>query len=143
MACELQRGALGGSRLKTILIVDRDLGFVFWLGQILDENGYVAVPAKGVTDAAEIVVTLRLPVDLLIAPPDEHGLNELVEKLRLASPYLQVVALASEEDQAWAMPPPGAVWKRKPQHRDEAARSEWLNLIRDLDGNCLTSVAHG
>jgi DNA-binding NtrC family response regulator len=93
--------------LKTILIVDRDLGFVFWLGQILDAAGYVAVPAKGVADAAEIVATLRLPVDVLIAPAVERGVGEFMEKLRFSSPDLQVIALASEEDPAWAMPPPG------------------------------------
>jgi hypothetical protein len=141
--CELQLGALGGSRLRTILIVDRDLGFVFWLGQILDAVGYVAVPAKGVADAAEIVVKLRLPVDVLIAPLAEHGLHEFVEKLRFSSPDLQVVALANEEDPAAAMAPPGSVWKRKPRHRDEAAKSEWLDLIHDFDRNCLISMSHG
>jgi hypothetical protein len=130
-------------RLKTILIVDRDLGFVFWLGQILDAAGYVAVPAKGIADAAEIVTTLRLPVDGVIATPAEHGLGEFVEKLRFSSPDLQVIALASAEDPAWAVPPPGAVWKRRPRRRDEATRSEWLDLIHDLDRNCLTSMSHG
>jgi hypothetical protein len=129
--------------LKTILIVDRDLGFVFWLGQILDATGYVAVPAKRVADAEEIVFALRLPVDVLIAPPAEHGLHEFVEKLRSSSPDLRVVALANEEDPAWTMPPPGAVWKRKPRHRDEASKSEWLDLIHDLDRSCLASVSHG
>ncbi|HEY1185240.1 MAG TPA: response regulator [Bryobacteraceae bacterium] len=141
--CELQSGALGGSRLKTILIVDRDLGFVFWLGQILDAAGYVAVPAKGVADAAEIVVKLRLSVDILITPMAEHGLHEFVEKLRCSSPDLHVVALANEEDPAGATPPPGAVWKRKPQHRDEAAKSEWLGLIRGFGRNYLASGSHG
>jgi hypothetical protein len=129
--------------LKTILIVDRDLGFVFWLGQILDAAGYVAVPAKGVADAAEIVATLRLPVDVLIAPAVERGVGEFMEKLRFSSPDLQVIALASEEDPAWAMPPPGAVWRRKPRHRDEATRSEWLDLIHAFDRHCLTSMSQG
>jgi len=141
--CELQLGALGGLRLKTILIVDRDLGFVFWLGQILDAAGYVAVPAKGVANAAEIVVKLRLSVDVLVAPMDEDGLHEFVERLRCSSPDLHVVALANEEDPAGATPPPGAVWKRKPQHRDEAAKSEWLGLIRGFGRNYLASGSHG
>ena len=139
----MQSGALGGSRLKTILIVDRDLGFVFWLGQILDAAGYVAVPAKGVAEAADIVGTLRLPVDVMIAQPAEHGLYEFVEKLRFTSPDLQVVALANEEDPAWPMPPQGAIWKRKPQLRDDAARSEWLDLIHGLNPGRLAAASHG
>ena len=129
--------------MKTILIVDRDLGFVFWLGQILDAAGYIAVPAKGIVDAAEIVSTLRLPVDVLIAPSGEGGVREFVDNLRFDSPDVQVVALANEEDPAWAMPPRGAVWKRKPRNRDESTRSEWLDLIRGLDRSCLTSMSHG
>jgi hypothetical protein len=129
--------------LKTILIVDRDLGFVFWLGQVLDAAGSVAVPAKGIAEAAEIVSMLRLPVDVLITSPAERGVREFVEKLRFTSPDLQVIALASDEDPAWAMPPAGAVWKHKPRHRDEATRSEWLDLIHDLDRSCLTSASHG
>ena len=130
-------------QVKTILIVDRDLGFVFWLGQILDAAGSVAVPARGIADAAEIVAMLRLPVDVLIASPAERGVREFVERLRFSSPDLQVVALANEEDPASVTPPPGAVWKRKPQHRDEAAKSEWLGLIHGLGRNYLASGSHG
>jgi len=129
--------------LKTILIVDRDLGFVFWLGQILDAAGSVAVPARGIAEAEEIVGMLRLPVDVLIAQPAEQGLRQFVDKLRFTSPDLQVVALASEEYPAVAVAPPGAVWKRKPRNRDEAARSDWADLIHDLDRTCLASMSHG
>jgi hypothetical protein len=129
-------------QVKTILIVDRDLGFVFWLGQILDAAGSVALPARGIADAAEIVAMLRLPVDVLIASPAERGVREFVERLRFSSPDLQVVALASENDPAWAMAPPGVIWKRKLPHRDESARSEWLDLIHGLDRNSLASMSH-
>jgi len=119
--------------VKTVLIVDRDLGFVFWLGQILDAAGYVAGPARGVTEAAKIVAMLRLPVDVLVAPQAERGFHAFVEKLRFASPDLKVVALAGEGDSTLIRRPSDAVWKRKPCRRDEAAKSEWLGLIHDLD----------
>ncbi|MGB7761647.1 MAG: hypothetical protein WBL61_17580 [Bryobacteraceae bacterium] len=128
---------------KTILIVDRDLGFVFWLGQILDAAGSVAVPAKGIAEAAEIVAMLRLPVDVLIASPAEPGVRQFVEKLRFTSPDLHMVALASEQDPAWATATPSVVWRSKPRHRDEATRSEWLGVIHNLDHNCLASMSHG
>jgi len=129
--------------VKTILIIDRDLGFVFWLGQVLDAAGFVAVPAKGIADAGEIVAMLHLRVDVLIAPSAEDGLREFVEKLRFTSPDLQVIALTGEGD-PWAVaaPLPRAIPKRKPQHRNEATRIEWLNLVQDLDGS-LTPASRG
>ena len=129
--------------MKNILIVDRDLGFVFWLGQILDAAGYVAVPAKGVAEAAEIVDMLRLPVDVLIASPVEHGVSEFAGKLRFTSRDLHVVALGNEGDLAQMMPPSWAAWKRKPRQWDEAAKSEWLDLIRDLDCRLMASTSRG
>ena len=32
--------------MVTVLIIDNDLGFIFWLGQILNDVGYAALPAK-------------------------------------------------------------------------------------------------
>jgi hypothetical protein len=37
---------------KTVLIVDEDLGFVFWLGRLLTETGYQAWPARSGVEAA-------------------------------------------------------------------------------------------
>ena len=130
-------------KVKNILIVDRDLGFVFWLGQILDAAGYVAVPAKGVAEAAEIVDMLHLPVDVLIASPVEHGVREFTGKLRFTSPDLHVVALGNEGDLAQMMPPSWAAWKYKPRRWDEAAKSEWLDLVRDLDCRLVGSACRG
>jgi hypothetical protein len=127
-------------QVKNILIVDRDLGFVFWLGQILDAAGYVAIPARGVAEASEIVTMLRLQVDALIAPPAERGLHEFVEKLRFNSPGLQLVNLVSEETSALTRPSEG-VWKRKPPRRDEPSKSEWLDLIHNLHQDCVASAS--
>jgi len=129
--------------MRTVLIVDRDLGFVFWLGQLLDAAGSVAIPAKGIPEAIELIDMLHLPVDVLVAPPGELGLREFVERLRFISPELQVIALASEEDPTWAMPLPGSVWKRKPRQRNEAAKTEWLDLIHEMDRHNMTPFLTG
>jgi len=129
-------------QVKNILIVDRDLGFVFWLGQILDAAGYVAIPARGVDEAAEIVGMLRLQADVLIASPAERGLREFAEKLRFNSPELHVVDLESEGISSYVRPA-DAVWKGKPRHRDQSAKTEWLDLIHSLHGACIASGSHG
>ena len=41
--------------MRSILIVDSDLGFVFWLGRALHDAGYEALPAKDVPEATAII----------------------------------------------------------------------------------------
>ena len=48
---------LGG---VTVLIVDEDVGFVFWLGEILTKLGCRAVPALDCTQAVAITGALDL-----------------------------------------------------------------------------------
>ena len=45
--------------MRTILIVDSDLGFVFWLGRALHDAGYEALPAKDVPEATAIIENSR------------------------------------------------------------------------------------
>jgi hypothetical protein len=128
--------------VKTILIVDRDLGFVLWLGHILNKSGSVALPATTIAEAAEMVSLLGVRVDVLITAPGGEGVREFVEELRLASPDLQLVGVGSEEDSPRAMPFPETVWKRRPQGGDEATKWEWVTLIREMAASGLSLAFH-
>jgi hypothetical protein len=124
--------------VKTILIVDRDLGFVLWLGHILNKSGSVALPATSIAEAAEMVSLLGVRVDVLIAAPGEEGVREFVEELRLASPDLQLVGVGIEEHPPRAIPFPEAVWKPGPRRGDEAIRGEWVTLIGEMASSRLS-----
>ena len=128
--------------MKTILIVDRDLGFVLWLGHILNRSGSVALPATTIAEAAEMVALLGLRVDVLITAPGEAGVREFVEDLRLASPDLQLVGVGSAEDPSRDIPFPEAVWRRRPRGGDEATGREWVTAIRKLEGSQLSQAFH-
>lgn len=124
--------------MQTILIVDGDLGLALWLGHILNAGGAAAIPATNIAEAAEMVSRLGLRVDVLIASPGENGMGGFIEKLRIKSPDLQVVALGDEDDLAWVMPSFGTVWRRRPCCGDETTRAEWMGLIHELDHNHLS-----
>jgi hypothetical protein len=128
--------------VKNILIVDRDLGFVLWLGHILNARGTTALPATKIADASELVSLLNLRVDVLIASPGEEGFREFAAKLRARSPDLQVVGLGGEEDPAWIETFPDAVWRDKPQCGDEATRLEWVTLVDELAHRHLSLAYH-
>lgn len=65
----------------TILIVDNDLGFVLWLGQILTDVGCQAVPALRCQDTAPLVEELNLGLDMVIANPGLPGASAMIRAL--------------------------------------------------------------
>ena len=52
--------------VKTVLLVDDNLGFAFWLGQALDRAGYETWPARSVPAAESLLEEVPLAVDLLV-----------------------------------------------------------------------------
>ena len=55
--------------MKSILIVDDDLEFLFWLGRSLTRIGCVAVPARTISDAFVILANVSVAVDVLMFNP--------------------------------------------------------------------------
>ena len=80
------RGRMGVAvQLKTVLIVDEDLGFVFWLGHLLNNAGYQVWPARNGEDAAALMDELGAELDLLIIDPNLRGAAAFLEKQRTAA----------------------------------------------------------
>src|SRR5687767_6579465 len=77
---------------RTILILDRELGFAFWLGQTLDLSGYNAFPAKSCEDAAELLKHLKTPIDLLVLGSASAKTAVFADSLRLSQRQLKVLA---------------------------------------------------
>ena len=55
--------------MKIALILDRDLGLMFWLAEILGGTGYSAYPALTVADAEHLLGKLGGEIDLAIVNP--------------------------------------------------------------------------
>jgi hypothetical protein len=128
--------------VKTVLIIDPDLGFVFWLGQMLLAAGYDALPAKGVPEATALLAELGVAVDLLIVNPALAGAPHFVEELRRSKGDLKVLVLASDKGgQAHAIRRPDAIL-RKPVETDEVTGTVWLRSVEHLLGpKCTHRVA--
>ena len=67
--------------MRTILIVDGDLGLVLWLGRMLVDAGHDAVPAQNIAEADRLMRELDLRVDLLVINPSLQGAADLLERL--------------------------------------------------------------
>jgi DNA-binding NtrC family response regulator len=76
------RGLMGvTAKSKTVLIVDDDLGFVFWLGSLLGTR-YQVWPARSSADAAALMQELGAEVDLLVIDPNLSGASAFMEAQR-------------------------------------------------------------
>jgi DNA-binding response OmpR family regulator len=116
----------------TVLIVDNDLGFVFWLGKTLDAAGYQTLPAKNISDATILLEELTLEIDSLIVNPSLPGAAEFVAMLRRSTRRLKVIAISDVEGPVTTLLGVDAS-RRKPENiLDEGATLEWLQFIHSL-----------
>jgi DNA-binding response OmpR family regulator len=82
--------------VATILILDNDLGFSFWLGQSLTAPHCRALPAKSVAEAVALIGQFKLKIDFLIMNPAVPGANDFTRALRREQRHLRVAALVPE-----------------------------------------------
>jgi len=118
--------------MRTVLIVDRDLGFAFWLGQALDRSGYQALPAKSCEDATELLRRLNVVIDLLVVNGSLAGAGAFADALRASQSHLNVIAVTGDgEEQRGALPGADAS-HRKCSRGGEASEREWLETIKGV-----------
>jgi response regulator RpfG family c-di-GMP phosphodiesterase len=111
-----------------ILLVDSDLGFTFWLGQLLDQAGYEAFPAKSIADAIQLLDQLKFQIDLLLLNPTLEGAASLASVLRHSQPHIRIVAVHDPDVYLDGFEMDAS--HPKTHGVDDAARGEWLNFIR-------------
>jgi len=115
--------------VKTVLIVDADLGFVFWLGQVLRVAGYAVLPAQSVPGAAALLAECNLAVDVLIVEPSLPGASDLVAALRHDRENVKVVAVSEGAAPDGSQLEADAACE-KPVETSEECLFEWTRMMR-------------
>jgi DNA-binding NtrC family response regulator len=118
--------------VKTVLIVDDDLGFAFWLGQALDRSGYETWPARSVTAARSLLAEVRLAVDLLVVNASAPRAHALATYLGRTNPNFKIIAVYDELSDGIKSFPKASAVHQKPQTIDTAAKLEWVRLVTDV-----------
>jgi hypothetical protein len=118
--------------IRTVLIVDRELGFVFWLGQALDRAGYQALPAKSCEDALDLLKQLNIEIHLLIVGNSLEGASAFADGLRHAQGHLKVIAVIGDGGQPSSLLPGADAAQFMLSGVDETSEREWLETIEDL-----------
>lgn len=115
--------------MKTILILDNDPGFLFWLGDLLHGAGLKPFPALNVSQATVLLGEFNLAIDVLVANLAVSGAGELARNLRHEN-HARIVAALPPGPEPEQLPPDVDIALRKPTEFDEHTRSEWLDTIR-------------
>ena len=116
--------------VKNVLIVDNDLGFIFWIGGVVITANYQPWPACSLSDASVLVDKAAVPIDLLIVNPSLPGVSELIALLRRSQRKLKVIALGAKGNlklagiNSWRQRPGPAV--------EKSARREWLEAVKNM-----------
>ena|ERR1700688_4775029 len=116
----------------TVLILDRDLGFVFWLGQVLINAGYQALPANSCEAGTELVRQLNLGIDMLIVSYSLPGADVFLNSLRHSQGHLKVIAvLDAGEEPVKALSGADAA-QHRPSLVNEGVETEWAETIKGV-----------
>ena len=83
--------------MATILILDDDLGFAFWLGQTLSAPHCETLPAKNVPEATALIDQFKLTIDLVIMSPTVPGAADFTRGLRRQQGHLRVATLEAPQ----------------------------------------------
>jgi len=112
--------------MKNVLIVDSDLGFIFWLAELLVRAKYQPWPSCSTMDAISIVSRRQTPLDLLIVNPSLRGASHLIRTLRENQPGLKVLAVDPLNDRQVR----GVnAWHSRPHSADPSAKQKWMREI--------------
>jgi DNA-binding response OmpR family regulator len=110
----------------TILIVDEDLRFAFWLGRLLIGAGYRAWPARTGPDAITLLNEMGGKLDLLVVNPYSRGAEDLVDALRLHRKFKAIATRRRDEAPVLEGMDAALV---KPHPIDALSAIEWIDAI--------------
>ena len=118
--------------VKTILVVDTDLGFVAYLCVTLTKAGYLALPATSADRVKPLLKELNIAhVDVLVVNLDMPDGVELAKTL--SRKYVTIIAIEGarrSELQAVQI----AATLRRSEGASKAAEREWLHTLREVLG---------
>ncbi len=115
----------------TVWIVDDDLGFVWWLGEIFTEAGCRALPALSCEQAVSLMKKLNVGIDLLVLNPQLPGVIRMLQILSSAHANFKIVAIGKASPALATAIRPQANLER-PASSDSISRPEWLKKVRKL-----------
>ncbi len=112
------------------LIVDHDLGFVMWLGEIFTELGCQTVPALHCRQALALTERFDLPIAILLINPQLRGADRVIHMLVAANPDVRLVLI--RDGAADQIDIAARQTLERPSPGEPISRPDWVAKIRKL-----------
>ena len=132
--------ARNGSALA--LIIDDDLGFLMWLGELFASLGWQSVPSLHCRQALALTKQFDLPIRTLVINPELRGAKQLLARLAAAYPGLRVVLIPNAPvchtglSPSLRQAPPRGIRAcsllERPAPGEQVSRTEWVSKIRKM-----------
>jgi DNA-binding response OmpR family regulator len=116
----------------SILIIDSNLGFAFWVAGLLERAGYQAFPARSVADATELLRHIGTNLQLLILSGTPADADTLVATLRTQQKQIRVLRLVDGSDSSGQLTSGVDLEVFKPEGKDENDQAELLQVIERM-----------
>jgi DNA-binding NtrC family response regulator len=115
----------------TVLIVEKDFGFAFWLAEIFNEAGCHVAPALDCKQAISITTELNLRIDLVVVSPRLRRVSDMICTLQSSNRNLKIIAIRDCHVQAIRTIPVHAILQR-PSGWEPISREEWLERVQKI-----------
>jgi DNA-binding NtrC family response regulator len=116
----------------TVLIVDDDLGFVWWLGEMFNEAGFRPVPALSARQAISFVEDANLKVVVAVVNPELRGVRKLIKTLRQTESRLVKIILIRDPTVSTTVVIRAHATLERPADCEPPSRHEWLRKLRRI-----------
>lgn len=117
----------------TILVIDFDWTYQFWVANVLINAGFRVVPARSVQQAENLIQECGLTVALLILDPTLTGTDGIKQNIGKGQGNLRVIAAVDASDRTPLFPDADAVLNKPDNNTDlEGLADRWLSTVRAL-----------
>jgi hypothetical protein len=117
------------ARKPLVLIVDEDLGYVWWLGELFSEAGCQVVPALSPYETDSITQELDRPVDVIVVNPELAGVSEMIQNLsRSQAPKVVVIRDQDQRDSGLF----AHATLNRPSSASQLSQQNWLGSVKRL-----------
>jgi hypothetical protein len=121
-----------GSGSPAALIVDDDVAFILWLGDMFTANGYQAYPALDSPQALALTKELDLELDVLVLNPKLHGAERVMEVLFNAHPGLRIILIRDPLESVTDFSDFTHATLDRPRPWEPVVREQWIAQIRKV-----------
>jgi DNA-binding response OmpR family regulator len=118
------------SGVPTVLLVDEDIGFLWWLGEIFREIGFRCFPALNTADAIAIARAPSIDIALLVLEPGMLGARSVIDAFENKT-MPKILLLADNELSTRPALRADAVLVR-PSATESISRADWVVRLKKL-----------